>query len=94
MNVFSERDLAFHDYSWTVFPPGDPRVSGKPDSTLFNRKEGYEMLYLINAICKEYDLDKNGATKIERMIRNQVPAQVKSQVKVKEWVIANWSVGR
>jgi hypothetical protein len=30
----------------------NPKISGVPDSTLFNRNEGYEVLYLINRMTQ------------------------------------------
>ena len=41
-------ELMYNDYTWTHTPGDDPRVSGEPDNTMLNRKEGYEMLYFIN----------------------------------------------
>ena len=46
--VFNKGDLLYTDYKWTAYPDDDPKVTGKPDSTLLNRGEGYEMVYFID----------------------------------------------
>lgn len=89
---FSRNDMVYTDYSWTAIKGDDPRISGKPDSTLFNRHEGYEVLYLINALAKEQNfVQKNTGQKIEKMIRMKLPGDVRSQEKVKNWIINNWN---
>tara|TARA_B100000700_G_scaffold317273_1_gene408372 strand:+ start:288 stop:476 length:189 start_codon:yes stop_codon:yes gene_type:complete len=47
MAKFKNSDLKYGDYSWTVYGDDDPKITGKPDSTLFSRKEGYEVIYII-----------------------------------------------
>ena len=92
MAVISKDDLYYTDYSWTVYAKDNPKITGEPDSTLLNRKEGYEILYFVNKFCVIYSLtSKNSATKVEKMIRNEVPSDIHSQVKIKEWIVANWS---
>ncbi|PZR01992.1 MAG: hypothetical protein DI539_28035 [Flavobacterium psychrophilum] len=55
MAAFEKKDLLFSNYKWTAYRSDDPKVTGKPDSTLLNRNEGYEMVYFIN----RYMIDKN-----------------------------------
>ena len=91
MAVISKDDLYYKDYSWTVYAKDNPKITGEPDSTLLNRKEGYEILYFVNKFCEMYSLNlKTLATKVEKMIRNEVPSDIHSQVKIKEWIVANW----
>jgi hypothetical protein len=42
MALLKESDLKYK-YSWTTVDDDDPRLTGKPDSTLLNRHEGYEV---------------------------------------------------
>lgn len=84
-------DLHYDDYSWTAIEGDDPKVTGKPDSTFLNRNEGYEVLYFINKFMEHYDLkNKSTATKIEKMIKNDLPGDVRSQENVKKWIAVNW----
>jgi hypothetical protein len=62
-------------------------VTGKPDSTLLNRHEGYEVLHFLNRISK----DKAGALKGERLIRNHLPGEARSHANVLKWLIDNWT---
>jgi len=89
--TFKKENLNYSGYSWTALKGDDPKISGEPDSTLLSRKEGYEVLYFIN---KTMEKNKwvNEATghKIEKMIQEKVPKDIHSQLKIYNWIIANW----
>jgi len=91
MAKFTKSQMHYKDYKWTAYPTDDPKVTGKPDSTRFNRHEGYEVLYLINALSEEWNF-KNDASnpKLEKMMREDLPSQTIMQVDVKEWLRKNW----
>jgi hypothetical protein len=91
MALITKSDLQYNDYSWTTYTGDNPKVTGEPDSTLLNRKEGYEILYFINKFSEIHELKvKSLATKIENMIRNEVPSNLRSQLYVKEWIEIHW----
>lgn len=91
MAIVQKEDLLYADYSWTVYNDDNPKVTGNPDDTLLNRMEGYEILYFINKFCEMYSLkQKASANKVERLIRNEVPAEIRSQNMIAEWIVANW----
>lgn len=46
MALITKSDLHYNDYSWTSYTGDNPKIKGEPDSTLLNRKEGYEILIL------------------------------------------------
>ncbi|KFF21775.1 hypothetical protein [Chryseobacterium sp. JM1] len=95
MALITKTDLYFTDYSWSAIEPDDPRVTGEPDSTLLNRKEGYEILYFINKLSDIWSLkNKSSATKIERMIRFEVPSNIHSQLTIRIWIHDNWNESR
>ena len=48
MANFTRDDLAYPGYKHSAWPDDDPRLTGKPDSTMLNRSESYEMVYFIN----------------------------------------------
>ena len=91
MALISKSDLYYKDYKWTAYPYDNPKVTGKPDSTLLNKHEGYEILYFINAFAEKHDFKKIGsATKTEKMIRNELPSTIRSQEKIVLWLEDNW----
>jgi hypothetical protein len=87
---FTKANMLYNHYSWTALPGDNPKISGVPDSTLFNRNEGYEVLYLINRMMVGYSLNIPSGQKIERMIRTGLPGEVRSQKNVYDWIVANW----
>ncbi|MEH6763732.1 MAG: hypothetical protein V7655_04460 [Aequorivita antarctica] len=91
MDLISKSELHYKDYVWTAYKGDDPKISGEPDSSLLSRKEGYEILYFINKLSKIYGFkNKSSATKIERMVREEVPSAIRSQEKIKKWIDENW----
>jgi hypothetical protein len=90
MILFSKKNLCFDDYKWTVYPVNDPRVSGKPDNTPFNREEGNEVVFLINKlmILWDYRFHTSG-NKMEKLIREQLPAEILTQEEVQKWLKEN-----
>lgn len=91
MAIISKSDLFYKDYSWTTYADDDPKVTGKPDSTFLNRKEGYEVLYFINKLMEIFNLkEKSNGEKIEKMIREKVPSSLKSQENILKWIEKNW----
>lgn len=92
MGLLQKSDLLFkNEYSWNALIGDDPRITGEPDSTLFNRNEGYEVLYLINKFAEKHSLQKKpSGHKIETMIRLHLPAEIRKQENVMEWILSNW----
>ena len=91
MGLISKTDLYYNDYSWTALAGDNPKITGEPDSTLLNRKEGYEILYFVNKFSEKYRFkQKNSANKVEKMIREEIPSDIRSQEKIKTWIEQNW----
>lgn len=91
MSLIGKSDLYYTDYSWTAYRGDDPRVTGQPDSTLLNRREGYEVLYLINKFAEKHDFkQKASGVKTEKMIRNDLPSDIRAQDKIVSWLTTNW----
>ncbi len=90
MDTFTKEGLTYQ-YSWSTYENDDPRVSGTPDSTEFNRKEGPEILYIINSLTDHlaYGVDCFGS-KVEKLIHDQLPAEIRTQKEVVQWIINNW----
>ena len=91
MSLLTKNDLEY-TYSWSVISGDDPKISGAPDNTLFNRHEGYEVLYLINKFAQIHNLTKElSGLKLEKMIKNHLPSNIRSQINVKKWLEENWN---
>lgn len=76
-------------YRWNTIEE-DSKISGVIDSTLFDRREGYEVLYLINELAKIWELEeKSLCLKIEKMI-NILSPEPRTQESVKKWIEDNW----
>lgn len=88
--LFTKSDMKY-TYSWSVISGDNPKISGKPDSTLFNRNEGYEVLYLINKLAEIWEWKKKeSCIKLEKMIKESLPSDVRSQENVRGWIHDNW----
>ncbi len=91
MSLFSRSDLKY-TYSWTAVPPDDPRRWGAPASSELNRSEGYEMLDFINTIADLAGITrKEAGWKIERMIRDHLPEEIRQRERVMNWITVNWN---
>jgi hypothetical protein len=91
MALLTKTELHYNDYSWTTISGDNPKISGEPDSALLSRKEGYEILYFVNKFSEMNGFkSKISAIKVERMIREEVPADIHSQKNIKNWLAENW----
>lgn len=90
MALFTKSDLKY-EYSWTALSGDNPKITGEPDSTLLNRNEGYEMLYFINKFAEKNRWQKKSSGEIlEKMIKEKVPSDIRSQVNIERWIKENW----
>lgn len=95
MSFITKEDLYYTNYFWTVLSGDNPKITGEPDSTLLNRQEGYEVLYFVNKFAEINELkQKKSATKVERMIQEEVPDDIRSQRRIKEWIERNWEISK
>ena len=91
MGSINKIDLKYNDYSWSTYSNDDPKVTEVPDNTLLNRHEGYEVLYLINKLAEIWKFErKSSGVKIERMIKEHLPDNIKSQIEIRKWIHDNW----
>lgn len=90
MGLILKSDLQYK-YSWTTIGDDDSKIKGEPDSSLFNRQEGFEVLYLINKFAEKNNFkQKESGLKTERLIKEYLPGNVRSQANVVSWLEANW----
>jgi hypothetical protein len=90
MDTFTKDGLNY-EYTWSLYEKNDPKISGVPDDTEFNRKEGLEVLYIINCLTDHlaYGVDCFG-NKVEQMIHDQLPKEIKDQKDAIQWIKDNW----
>jgi hypothetical protein len=75
-------------YRWTHASPDDPRILGKPDYSEVDRREGYEVLYLVNRYAAEHGLGREGALAALRGIRT-APGEHRTRIELERWLDAN-----
>ena len=91
MNLVNKLSLIYKSYSWENFNDKDPKITGNLDSTIFNKNQGYEMLYIIKKLTEIWKLDdRDSIRKIETMIFKFLPEDIKKQEDIKNWVRDNW----
>jgi hypothetical protein len=90
--VVITKSKLLYDYTWAPIPVDDQRVSGEPDDSVLNRREGNQVLYFINKVCCMFNwTSATEGLKMERLIRNVLPNEVVSQVGIKDWLSSNWT---
>ena len=86
MELFNKDDL-MNGYEWKDYEVNAPEISGQPDSTLFNRQDGHQVLYIINKFSKKYEIRwKTSGLLLEQMLTNGLPDRVHSQIEVLTWI--------
>lgn len=89
MANFTKGDLQ-QKYNWSTDGGDNPKLKGEPDSSLLDRTEGYEVLYLIQKLMDNWDLKAVAdGHKIENKIHD-CPSNLRSQTNIKNWVKENW----
>ena len=90
MDTFTKENLKY-EYNWSRYEKDDPRISGIPDATEFNRKEGEEVYYIINHLTEHVAWDVgNFGSKIEQLIHDRLPDEITNQKDTIKWIRENW----
>ena len=81
-------------YKWTAKADHDnPYYTQGADHSELNRTEGYEVLYFINHIGKKHwsqEPTTAAYQKVEKMIRFNVPSNIRTHKKIADWIVNNW----
>lgn len=79
-------DLVFSDYLWPEPHEADNHFS--EGSGLFNRRNGYQMLCLLNSLSASWRSPKTNDFfgNVEKVIRQLVPARLVTVQEVQEWI--------
>lgn len=85
MTLIEKKDLQY-DYSWNK-PGNNPKSGEKPESTVFDREEGSDVLSVINRYADEHDItDKSRALKMESRIRTEMHDDIGTHKEVYQWL--------
>lgn len=92
MPTITKSDLNYDDYSWRAVPGDDPKKT-KEDADRFSRKEGYEVLTLLNSLTgkDKADLPVHVRKVCEWMIHEKLPSDIQGRTKVIDWIAQNYS---
>ena len=91
MAFFYKNDLNFSDYKWNALPSDDPFINAPPETARFDRKNGNDVLYMINKYCELYkEKTIDCGHELENMIRNTVPTKMRNHKEVRLWIYENW----
>jgi len=90
MDTFRKEDL-ISAYAWSRYEHDDPRITGIPDTTEFNRQEGEEVLFIIRSLTDHVAWGVEGfGTKVEKMIHDRLPEEIHTQEETIRWIKEHW----
>lgn len=74
-------------YQWTA-GEGDNATDRQHDRVMFNRKQGYEVIRMIQKICKAKGYDTiEDVQRVAHVIATELPGNVRSQKNVTAWLM-------
>lgn len=80
--------LTLTHYSDSATNGDNPDLRGTPDRDLFNRKEGYEVVQIIQNVFDEMGLSNKRYIKdLELLIKDKLPSDLRKRDDVKNWLI-------
>lgn len=83
--LFLKEHLISNHYSWTTETRHE--ITNTPDRRLFDRSNGNQILYLINFFGYSIgNLTVDDGQKIESLIIKELPAELKSEIAVFNWL--------
>ena len=87
MALIGRSELFYKHYSWVAVPGDDPTKTAA-DRTRFSRKEGYEVLSMLNSLKEFSQREKLIA---EWMIHEHLPSNIQGREQVRKWLKDNIS---
>ena len=86
MLFLKEHLSAGNNYNWT----GEFIFDGTPSRRLFDRQNGNQLLFIINLYASQNDkFSEEQVQRIEEMLVNRLPDDVKSEISVLNWLKEN-----
>ena len=90
MPTLKRSDLLY-TYRWNASPEEDPNFMRYPEHSIFNRSEGYEVLYTINKYLEKHGLVTIGdGRKAEELIQSKLPSKSFTHIELWRWLKINW----
>lgn len=87
MAIEVKRGMLRGVYSWDAVGGDDPRAI-RIDATLFNRREGYEVIPMIQKVVNHFGFETEAdVQRVEKLIAEELPVVVRDQKTVLEWLI-------
>ncbi len=78
-------------YSWEAVANDDPKAI-KFDARLFNRREGYEVIPMIQKVVNHFDYEtETNVHRVEALIQDELPGNVRDLNNVFEWLVTRLS---
>lgn len=91
---YQKSQMVYSDYKWTAKADHEnPKFIGAQEAAMLNRQEGYEMLYFINSLALTWNWPDNlvSRQKLERIIREKVPSNIRTHGAIRSWIEQNYS---
>ncbi|MBP9500887.1 MAG: hypothetical protein KBF17_01880 [Candidatus Promineofilum sp.] len=71
---------------------GDDKTDVKHDRLMFSRRQGYEVVRMIQKVVNHFGYEtEEDVKRVEAAIRNDLPGNVRSQKNVLNWLVAHLS---
>lgn len=87
MAIKVQRSMLQQKYSWESLSGDGPRDQ-KKDAVMFNRREGYEVVPMIQKVVDHFDFQaESDVNKVEDAITNELPGNVRSRENVFNWLV-------
>jgi len=89
MRFIKEHLSAENNYNWT----DEFIFDGTPSRRLFDRQNGNQVLFIINLYALQNDkFSEDQVPRIEEMLVNKLPEEIKSEISVLNWLKENGQV--
>ena len=87
MTIKVTRDMLQHEYAWEATGGDDPEKV-RADARLLNRKEGYEVIPMIQKVADHLGYEtESDVRQVEDLIATELPGNVRGRDKVFEWLV-------
>lgn len=83
--LFTKEQLISNDYNWSTMISYE--LTRLPDRRAFDSKNGDQLIYIINSFGNSIGkLSAHDGQKLERLIRQNLPPDLKSEIAVFNWL--------